>query len=81
MQLAADAGQKHDAAAFISTTYKILDAGYEEIAWNADGKSFVIRNPERFAERILLCELGSFQEIGLYELSGDEGAIDIGRRV
>ena len=53
MQLAADAGQKHDAAAFISTTYKILDAGYEEIAWNADGKSFVIRNPERFAERIL----------------------------
>ena len=38
---------------FISTTYKMLDASYDEIAWSSDGKAFVIRNPERFAERIL----------------------------
>ena len=41
------------AKGFIFTTYDILKAGYEEIAWSEDGKTFIIRNPERFALNIL----------------------------
>jgi len=46
---------------FVATTYEMLNAGYEEIAWSEDGKSILVRNPERFGAKILPIHFGHSQ--------------------
>ena len=46
---------------FVLTTYEMLNAGYEEVAWSEDGKSIVVRNPERFGVKILPIHFGHSQ--------------------
>jgi len=41
------------AGGFVATTYRMLNVGYEEAGWSDDGKAVVVRNPEKFAVKIL----------------------------
>ena len=43
----------HGAAEFISWTWEMVNAGYDDIGWSTDGSRIVVKNPERLANVVL----------------------------
>lgn len=43
----------HGAADFISWTWEMVNAGYDDIGWSSDGSRIVVKNPERLANLVL----------------------------
>lgn len=43
----------HGAADFISWTWEMVNAGYDDIGWSADGSRILVKKPERLASLVL----------------------------
>ena len=43
----------HGAADFVSWTWEMVNAGYDDIGWSADGSRITIKKPDRLASLIL----------------------------
>lgn len=43
----------HGATDFISWTWKMVNAGHDEVGWSNDGERIVVTNPERLASEVL----------------------------
>ena len=43
----------HGAADFVSWTWEMVNAGYEDIGWSADGSKIVVKKPERLASVVM----------------------------
>jgi len=66
---------------FVATTYEIMNAGYDEAGWSDDGKSVVVRNPEKFALEILPMHFGHAQFASWVRAANAHGFKKMGRGV
>ena len=66
---------------FVATTYEIMNAGYDEAGWSDDGKSVVVRNPEKFALEILPVHFGHAQFASWVRAANAHGFKKMGRGV